>query len=270
MLYLYLSWYKRCYRKMVDVLTIEHLHVEVEGKEILKDINLEVKSNEIHAIMGPNGAGKTSLALAIMGHPRYKITKGDVKINGESILGLTTDKRAQKGLFISLQYPIGLQGITLFTLIKASLTALKYAPKSPNEKPNIPLAQIRKELEINLKKVGLDETFINRYVNEGFSGGEKKKSEIVQMAMIKPKFAILDETDSGLDIDGIKIVSNAILDISRREIGLILITHYNRILQFIKPDYVHVLLDGRIVETGGPELADLLEQKGYDWFKKEV
>jgi len=183
---------------------------------------------------------------------------------------LTTDKRAQKGLFISLQYPIGLQGITLFTLIKASLTALKYAPKSPNEKPNIPLAQIRKELEINLKKVGLDETFINRYVNEGFSGGEKKKSEIVQMAMIKPKFAILDETDSGLDIDGIKIVSNAILDISRREIGLILITHYNRILQFIKPDYVHVLIDGRIVETGGHELADLLEQKGYDWFKKEV
>ncbi|HLI46837.1 MAG TPA: Fe-S cluster assembly ATPase SufC [Geobacterales bacterium] len=253
---------------MVDVLTIEHLYVEVEGKEILKDINLEVKSNEIHAIMGPNGAGKSSLAQAIMGHPRYKITKGDVKINGESILGLSTDKRAQKGLFISLQYPIGLQGITLFTLVRASLTALKYKPTDPSQKPNLPLPQIRKDLEFYLKKLGLDDSFINRYVNEGFSGGEKKKSEIVQMAMIKPKFAILDETDSGLDIDGIKIVASAIMDISRRETGLILITHYNRLLQFIRPDYVHILMDGRIVETGPAELADLLEQKGYDWFKK--
>lgn len=254
---------------MVDVLEIENLHVEVEGKEILRNINLVVKSNEIHAIMGPNGAGKSSLALAIMGHPRYKITKGDVRINGESILGLTTDKRAQKGLFISLQYPIGLQGISLFTLIRASLTALKYKP-SQDQKPSLPLSQIKKELEANLKRLGLDESFINRYVNEGFSGGEKKKNEIVQMAMIKPRFAILDETDSGLDIDGIKIVSSAILEISKREIGLILITHYNRILQFIKPDYVHVLINGSIVETGGPELADLLEQKGYDWFKKEL
>src|SRR5579875_1286729 len=253
---------------MVDVLTIEHLYVEVEGKEILKDINLEVKSNEIHAIMGPNRAGKSSLAQAIMGHPRYKITKGDVKINGESILGLSTDKRAQKGLFISLQYPIGLQGITLFTLVRASLTALKYKPTDPSQKPNLPLPQIRKDLEFYLKKLGLDDSFINRYVNEGFSSGEKKKSEIVQMAMIKPKFAILDETDSGLDIDGIKIVASAIMDISRRETGLILITHYNRLLQFIRPDYVHILMDGRIVETGPAELADLLEQKGYDWFKK--
>ncbi len=254
---------------MVDVLTIENLHVEVEGKEILRDINLEVKSNEIHAIMGPNGAGKSSLALAIMGHPRYKITKGDVKINGESILGLTTDKRAQKGLFISLQYPIGLQGISLFTLMKASLTALRYKPVE-GQKVNLPLLQIKKELEENLKKLGLDESFVNRYVNEGFSGGEKKKSEIVQMALIKPKFAILDETDSGLDIDGIKIVSNAILEISKREIGLVLITHYNRILQFIRPDYVHVLIDGRIVESGSAELADILEQKGYYWLKQEL
>jgi len=249
---------------MIDVLTIENLHVEVEGKEILRNINLEIKTGEIHAIMGPNGSGKSSLSLAIMGHPKYKITKGDIKINGESILGLTPDKRAQRGLFLSLQYPISLPGVTLFSLIRASLIALKNpqeAGQNIQVKEALPVLKIRQELIENLKLLGLNESFVNRYVNEGFSGGEKKRTEIVQMAMIKPKFAILDETDSGLDIDGIKIVSNGILQIANKKIGLILITHYNRILKFIRPDYVHVLVDGQIIDSGGPELADKLEEK---------
>ncbi|MFP3189823.1 MAG: Fe-S cluster assembly ATPase SufC [Thermoproteota archaeon] len=255
---------------MTDVLTIENLHVEVEGKEILSNINLEVKTGEIHAIMGPNGSGKSSLALAIMGHPKYKITKGDIRINGESILNLTPDKRAQKGLFLSLQYPVSLPGVTLFTLVKAALTALRNPNTSESQlkvKETLPVLKIRQELIENLKLLGLQESFINRYVNEGFSGGEKKRTEIVQMAMIKPKFAILDETDSGLDIDGIKIVSNGILKVADKKMGLILITHYNRILKFIKPDHVHVLVDGQIVDSGGPELADQLEEKGYNWLK---
>jgi Fe-S cluster assembly ATP-binding protein len=257
---------------MTDVLTIENLHVEVEGKEILSNINLEVKTGEIHAIMGPNGSGKSSLALAIMGHPKYKITKGDIRINGESILNLTPDKRAQKGLFLSLQYPVSLPGVTLFTLVKAALTALRNPNTSESQlkvKETLPVLKIRQELIENLKLLGLQESFINRYVNEGFSGGEKKRTEIVQMAMIKPKFAILDETDSGLDIDGIKIVSNGILKVADKKMGLILITHYNRILKFIKPDHVHVLVDGQIVDSGGPELADQLEEKGYNWLKEK-
>lgn len=251
---------------MADVLTIKNLHVEVEGKEILKDINLEIKNNEIHAIMGPNGSGKTSLAFAIMGHPKYKITKGDVLINGESILNLPTDKRVKKGLFISFQYPISIPGVSLFTLMKAAVTSLKEL-KYEDKKNISSVIQIRKDLINYLKRLGLEESFVNRYINEGFSGGEKKRCEIVQMAMIKPKFAILDETDSGLDIDGIKNVSNSLLEIAKREIGLVIITHYNRILKFIKPDYVHVLVDGRILESGSSELADKLEEKGYNWLK---
>lgn len=255
---------------MTDVLTIEDLHVEVDGKEILRNINMVVKSGEIHAIMGPNGSGKSSLSLAIMGHPKYKVTKGDIKLNGESILGLSPDKRAQKGLFLSLQYPISLPGITLFTLIRAALTALKNPSVSSGQtqiKETLPVLKVRQELIENLKLLGLNESFVNRYVNEGFSGGEKKRMEIVQMAMLKPKFAILDETDSGLDIDGIKVVSNGILQVAQNKIGLILITHYNRILKFIRPNFVHVLIDGQIIDSGGPELADKLEEKGYNWLK---
>jgi len=248
---------------MVDVLSIENITVEVEGKTVIKDLSLEVKSNEIHAIMGPNGSGKSSLALAIMGHPKYKVIKGDIKINGESILNLTPDKRAKKGLFLSMQYPISIPGVTLFTLMKASLTSLL------EKKESISLVKLKQDLSYNLKLLGMDESFITRYVNEGFSGGEKKRSEIVQMGIIKPKFAILDETDSGLDIDGVKIVANGILELTKRQTGLILITHYNRILKFIVPDFVHVLIDGKIVESGGPELADHLEEKGYNWLIRE-
>ena len=244
---------------MVDILEIENLSVEVEGKIVVKDLSLKVKSDEIHAIMGPNGSGKSSLSLALMGHPKYKVVKGDIRINGESILGLTPDKRAKKGLFVSMQYPISIPGVNLITFIKASLTSLS------DNKEIISLVKLKQDLAKRLKMIGLNESFISRYVNEGFSGGEKKRSEIVQMSVIKPKFAILDEIDSGLDIDSIKTVAEYIIESTKRNTGLILITHYNRILKFITPDFVHVLIDGRIVESGGPELADHLEEKGYNW-----
>jgi len=250
---------------MSDILTIEDLHVEVEGKEVIKGINLEVKKGEIHAIMGPNGSGKSSLALAMLGHPKYKITKGDIKINGESIINLPTDQRVKKGLFLSMQYPINIPGITLLTLMRASITSIYGLQQDSKEIATV--VKIKKDLVNALKLLGLDESFTSRYINEGFSGGEKKRTEIVQLAMIKPKFAILDETDSGLDIDGIKIVSNAILEIYKNGMGLILITHYNRILKYIRPNYVHVLIDGKIIDSGGPELADRLEEKGYNWLK---
>ncbi|MDT7865278.1 MAG: Fe-S cluster assembly ATPase SufC [Thermoproteota archaeon] len=252
----------------MDTLTIEDLHVEVEGKEVIRGVNLEVKKGEIHAIMGPNGSGKSSLALAILGHPKYKVTKGDIKLNGESIINLPTDKRVKKGLFLSMQYPISIPGITLLSLMRASITSIHGLQQDSKEIATV--IKIKKDLVNALKLLGLDESFSSRYINEGFSGGEKKRTEIVQMAMIKPKFAILDETDSGLDIDGIKIVSNAIMEIFKNGMGLILITHYNRILKFIRPNYVHVLIDGKIIDSGGPELADQLEEKGYNWLKGVV
>ena len=240
-------------------LVIRNLHVSVEGTEILKGVNLEIPKGEVHVLMGPNGAGKSTLAYALMGHPKYKILSGEVLFHGKNIVELSTDKRAREGIFLGFQYPQEISGLKVFHFLQNAYVAVKGIPVddfSPMDFFN----KVKEKLEL----LKMREDFISRYLNEGFSGGEKKRMEILQMALFEPEIAILDEPDSGLDIDAVRIVANGINSLRGSEIGMLLITHYQRLLNYIKPDYVHILVDGRIVESGGPELAEKLELEGYE------
>ena len=251
---------------MQSTLDIKNLHVSVEGKPILKGLNLTVNKGENHAIMGPNGSGKSTLANTLMGHPKYVVDKGDILLDGENIVKLSPDKRAKKGLFLAFQYPHEVSGVSVFNFLRASFNSIS---ETPDSKP-LSIIGFRKYLREKMEILGIDESFVKRYINEGFSGGEKKKSEILQMAVLKPKIAVLDETDSGLDIDALKIVSEAINIMSGPDLGILLITHYQRILKYVKPEFVHVLIDGRIVKSGSMSLAEELENKGYDWIRESL
>ena len=247
----------------MSTLTITDLHVTVETdqgtKEILRGVNLTIKSGEVHAIMGPNGSGKSTLAYAIAGHPKYTITEGEVLLDGENLLEMSVDERARAGLFLAMQYPVEVPGVSMSNFLRTAKTAIDgEAPK---------LRTWVKDVKDAMAGLRMDPEFANRNVNEGFSGGEKKRHEILQMELLKPKFAVLDETDSGLDVDALRIVSEGVNRAkASTDVGILLITHYTRILRYITPDFVHVFVDGRIAEEGGPELADHLEAEGYDRF----
>jgi Fe-S cluster assembly ATP-binding protein len=247
----------------MSTLEIRDLHVSVETKEgpkpILMGVNLTINSGETHAIMGPNGSGKSTLAAAIAGHPKYNVTSGSISLDGQDVLEMTVDARARAGLFLAMQYPVEVPGVTVANFLRTAKTAI--SGQAP------PLRTWGKEVNAAMANLKMDPEFAGRSVNEGFSGGEKKRHEILQMELLKPKFAILDETDSGLDIDALKVVSQGVnRALAQTDVGVMLITHYTRILRYIKPDFVHVFVDGRIVEEGGPELADQLEAEGYDRF----
>ncbi len=248
-------------------LVIKDLHVNVENNEILKGLNLTVRQGEIHAIMGPNGTGKSTLAYALMGHPNYEVTQGEIFMNGEDVLALEPDQRSHLGLFLAFQYPVAIPGVTVANFLRTALNSHRKAA-DPNDK-GIPIPQFRTLLKERMDLLKMDHSFAGRYLNEGFSGGEKKRAEILQMATLKPSISILDETDSGLDIDALRIVSEGVNALRGPDFGAVVITHYQRILNYIQPDYVHVMLDGRVVESGGPELALLLEEQGYDWIREK-
>jgi len=253
-------------------LVIKDLHVSVEEKEILKGVNLTVRAGTIHAIMGPNGSGKSTLAYALMGHPGYTVTGGEAWYRGQNILELEPDERSKLGLFLAFQYPVAIPGVTVANFLRAAINAHRAEEGKDPKETAIPMAQFRKQLREQMTALGIDESFARRYLNEGFSGGEKKRIEILQMAMLEPSMAIMDETDSGLDIDALKIVAQGVNTLYERhpEMGVLVITHYQRLLNYIKPHFVSVLMDGRIVREGGPELALELEEKGYDFLREEV
>lgn len=271
-----------------EALVITDLRVAVEGNEILKGLNLTIRKGEVHALMGPNGSGKSTLANALMGHPRYEVTAGTAIFKGENILELGPDERAHLGLFLAFQYPSAIPGVSVANFLRTALVSLhKERRKISDEEllsgeapvqtaPPVPATKIpaikefRKTLRDSLALLKMDESFATRYVNDGFSGGEKKRLEILQMAVLKPQIAMLDEPDSGLDIDAVRVVSEGVNAVRGPNIGLLIITHYQRILNYIKPDFVHVLMGGQIVQSGGPELALELERKGYDWLRTEV
>ena len=242
----------------MHTLEIVDLHAGIEGKEILKGVSLKVNTGEIHAIMGPNGSGKSTLAYTMMGHPKYKIISGDVLIDGKSITSMPPNQRALAGLFLGFQYPLEVPGVSLSNFLRISYNAVR------KDEPML-VRDFRKLLEDKFEVVGMDRSFATRYLNEGFSGGEKKKAEVVQLSVLRPKFAVLDETDSGLDIDALKLVSDGINSVKSSEIGVLLITHYQRILRYVMPQFVHVFSKGRIAISGGPELATKLEEQGYAW-----
>lgn len=248
-------------------LVIENLHVLVGEKLIIKGFNLQVNQGEVHAIMGPNGTGKSTLAYAVMGHPRYKIINGDVKIDGTSILDLEPDKRAHIGLFLAFQYPVSIPGVSVANFLRTALNA-KQKAIDPDTKA-MSIIKFRQLLKSKMDMLKMDYSFGGRYLNEGFSGGEKKRAEILQMAMLEPRFAILDETDSGLDIDALRIVSEGVNMLRGDTLGVIVITHYQRMLNYIQPDFVHIMFDGHIVESGGADLALHLEENGYDWVREK-
>ncbi|MHC8515982.1 Fe-S cluster assembly ATPase SufC [Sporosarcina sp. ITBMC105] len=245
-------------------LVIKDLHVEIEGKEILKGVNLTINTNEIHAIMGPNGTGKSTLASAIMGHPKYEVTSGSVILDGEDVLEMEVDERAQAGLFLAMQYPSEITGVTNADFMRSAINSRR------EEGDEISLMKFIRELDSKMDLLEMDQDMATRYLNEGFSGGEKKRNEILQLMMLKPKFAVLDEIDSGLDIDALKIVSKGINEMRGQDFGCLMITHYQRLLNYITPDHVHVMMQGRVVKSGGPELAKQLEENGYDWIKEEL
>ena len=248
------------------MLKIENLHASVEDKAILRGINLEVKAGEVHAIMGPNGSGKSTLASVIAGKEEYEVTKGSILLNGEDIDELAAEERAHKGVFLSFQYPVEIPGVSVTNFMKTAINETRKA-KGLEEMPAKDMLKLIREKSELLE---IDRKFLSRSLNEGFSGGEKKRNEIFQMAMLEPKLAILDETDSGLDIDALRIVANGVNKLKSKENAVIVITHYQRLLDYIVPDFVHVLYNGRIVKSGGKELAHELEEKGYDWIKEEV
>ena len=245
------------------MLSIDNLHVSVEGKSILNGINLDVKAGEVHAIMGPNGSGKSTLSSVIAGNESYEINKGDILFRGENIVELAPEERAHKGIFLSFQYPIEIPGITVTNFIKTSINSNLKARGEKEMSASVMLKKIREKAEL----LDIDSKFLSRSLNEGFSGGEKKRNEIFQMAMLEPSLSILDETDSGLDIDALKIVANGVNKLKNKNNAVIVITHYQRLLDYIIPDYVHVLHDGKIVKSGDKQLAHELEEKGYDWIK---
>ena len=248
------------------MLKIENLHASIGNKEILKGINLTVGKGEVHAIMGPNGSGKSTLSSVLVGHPTYEVTEGSVTFEGEDILELEPEERAHRGLFLSFQYPVEIPGVSMVNFMRAALNERR---KAAGLDP-LPAAEFLKLMKQKRELVELDNKLASRSVNEGFSGGEKKRNEIFQMAMLEPKLAILDETDSGLDIDALRIVAKGVNELRSPENSTIVITHYQRLLDYIRPDFVHVLYKGRIVRSGGPELALELEERGYDWIKEEV
>ena len=248
-------------------LVIKNLHVNVEDTEILRGVDLTIKTGEVHAIMGPNGTGKSTLAYALMGHPKYEITQGEATLDGKDLLNLDPNERSELGLFLAFQYPVAVPGVSVANFLRTAINARRKA-QDPDDK-GISIPDFRKKLKEQLALLDMDETFAGRYLNDGFSGGEKKRVEILQMATLEPKFSILDETDSGLDIDALKIVADGINTISKKDQGILVITHYQRILNYIEPDFVHVMLNGRIVESGGPELALRLEAEGYEWLREK-
>lgn len=248
---------------MASTLEIKDLHVSIEDKEILKGVNLTINTDEIHAIMGPNGTGKSTLSSAIMGHPSYEVTKGEVLLDGVNILELEVDERAKAGLFLAMQYPSEITGVTNADFMRSAINAKR------EEGQEINLMQFIKKLDKNMDFLDIDKDMAQRYLNEGFSGGEKKRNEILQLMMLEPKFAILDEIDSGLDIDALKVVSKGINQMRGENFGALMITHYQRLLNYITPDKVHVMYAGKVVKSGGPELAKRLEEEGYEWVKEE-
>jgi Fe-S cluster assembly ATP-binding protein len=250
-------------------LEIKDLHVNVGGQEILKGVSLTVKNGEIHALMGPNGSGKSTLAYALMGHPKYEITAGDVLFKGESILEMEPDERSRAGIFLAFQYPVAIPGVSVANFLRMALNARLPESGNGDGKRGISIPKFRKLLKEKMALLEMDPGFAGRYLNEGFSGGEKKRAEILQMAMLEPQIAILDETDSGLDIDALRIVASGVNTLAGPEMGVLVITHYQRLLNYIKPHFVHVMLNGRIVESGGPDLALHLEEKGYDWIREK-
>ncbi|MEW4368899.1 Fe-S cluster assembly ATPase SufC [Paenibacillus kandeliae] len=249
---------------MATNFVIEGLKATIENKEILKGVNLSMKGGEIHAIMGPNGTGKSTLASALMGHPKYEVTDGVVTLDGEDVLEMEVDERARAGLFLAMQYPSEISGVTNSDFLRSAINARR------EEGQEISLIKFIRQMEGSMKELDMNPEFAHRYLNEGFSGGEKKRNEILQMLMLDPKIVILDEIDSGLDIDALKIVAAGVNKMRSEDRGFLIITHYQRLLNYITPDYVHVMMQGRIVKSGGPELAARLEAEGYDWVKEEL
>jgi len=242
-------------------LIIRNVHASIDGAEILRGVDLELSRGEVHAIMGPNGSGKSTLAHVLMGHPSYEVTEGEVEFMGEQVLELDPDERSRLGLFLAFQYPSAVPGVTVANFLRMAVNAHRRTPDGEDNPIRIP--EFRKLLQENMEQLKIDRTMTSRYLNDGFSGGEKKRAEILQMALLEPRLAILDETDSGLDIDALKIVSQGVNTLAGPELGVLVITHYQRILNYIRPDHVHILMDGRIVRSGGAELALELEQSGY-------
>ncbi|MEK3910447.1 MULTISPECIES: Fe-S cluster assembly ATPase SufC [Paenibacillus] len=244
--------------------TIDGLKATVEGKEILKGLNLTMKGGEIHAIMGPNGTGKSTLASTIMGHPKYEVTEGAITLNGEDVLEMAVDERARAGIFLAMQYPSEITGVTNADFLRSAINARR------EEGSEISLIRFIRQMESKMKELEMNPEFMHRYLNEGFSGGEKKRNEILQMLLLEPSVVILDEIDSGLDIDALRIVAAGVNAMRSEDRSFLIITHYQRLLNYVKPDFVHVMMQGRIVKSGGPELAERLENDGYDWIKEEL
>jgi Fe-S cluster assembly ATP-binding protein len=243
-------------------LVIQDLHVSVDGKEILKGLDLTIPSGEVHALMGPNGSGKSTLAYTLMGHPKYEVTQGQVLFKGQDVLDLEPDERARLGIFLAFQYPTAIPGVSMGNFLRLALKSIRGQ--------DVPISEFRKLVQEKMKLLKMDSSFLGRYVNDGFSGGEKKRAEILQMALMNPRIAIMDETDSGLDIDALRIVSEGVNALRGPDLGVLVITHYQRILNYIKPDFVHVMVDGRIVRSGTGELVQQLEERGYDWIIEEA
>jgi Fe-S cluster assembly ATP-binding protein len=266
---------------MSSELVIKDLFVNVDGKPILQGVNLTIRQGEVHAIMGPNGSGKSTLAYTIAGHPHYEVVGGDILLDGESVLEMEADERAKAGLFLAFQYPTAIPGVSMANFLRQAVSAVRgYTDKAkqtvsegegakPIGSELMPMREFRKELTAKMDKLHIDPAFARRYLNDGFSGGEKKRAEILQMAMLDPKIAVLDETDSGLDIDALRVVAEGVNNLLGPGLGVLMITHYQRLLNYIKPQYVHVFYNGRIVQSGGPELALELEEKGYAWVREE-
>lgn len=249
-------------------LEIKNLHVSIEDKEILKGLSLTINQGEIHAIMGPNGTGKSTLAYTLMGHPNYTVTDGEILFKGKNVLELKPDERSREGIFLAFQYPVAIPGVTVANFLRSAINARRRA-ENPEDK-GMPIPEFRKMLKEKMDMLKMDHAFAGRYLNDGFSGGEKKRAEILQMATLRPEMAVLDETDSGLDIDALRIVSEGVNALAGPDLGVLVITHYQRLLNYIKPHFVHVMMGGQIVESGGPDLALHLEEHGYDWLREKT
>jgi Fe-S cluster assembly ATP-binding protein len=248
-------------------LEIRNLHASINNQEIIKGFNLTISKGEVHALMGPNGTGKSTLAYVLMGHPNYEVTAGEVIFKGKNILDLDPDERSHLGIFLAFQYPVAIPGVTVANFLRTAINAKRRAINGDDK--GIPIPEFRRMLKEKMDNLKMDHSFAGRYLNEGFSGGEKKRAEILQLAALEPEIAILDETDSGLDIDALRIVSDGINALQSSELGVLVITHYQRILNYIKPEFVHIMIDGRIAESGGPDLALHLEEHGYDWLRQK-